>query len=498
MKNKILLVMFCALLYGCGGGGGSGGGSNIPPAVTLAPSNISGTYFFEDTVQFSITATANANYALSGNVYAEIVDNIGVITPNATVAVDTYGRYVAKLTTSPSLALGTHVGNLELRMCRDLACTSQFPGSPVLLPYNITIVATSKPTLTPLVGVGAWETYQGNAQHTGYIPASFDAVKFSPRWRWTTPDIGASLQPVVAANGSVYVTTGYSSASPKLYALNSNDTSQQWLVDFTGETAITQSVTSAGKVFATTFGNSIWSFDAATGSQISKNFISGPSPPTLIVDNGISYTFPYCSTYLGCLPSIDSNYFYVAPRANGGIEVISRASGTLAFLIADTYYGTDYTPVVGSNNNVISLRRSISPGPNYLVNYNITNQNINWATSGNFSDYNGLAVANSVIYVLNQIPSQLEARSELTGTLLWTWTPTDAEGYGFYGAPIITNNLAFVSTTKRVYAISLATHLPVWSYDKPGYTAISPEGLLYVATIFQNYSDGGLDAFNLK
>ena len=55
-------------------------------------------------------------------------------------------------------------GNVSVRLCRDSACASQFPGSPVALPYSLQIVPAGQPTFsaTPAVALSA-TTHLGGA-----------------------------------------------------------------------------------------------------------------------------------------------------------------------------------------------------------------------------------------------------------------------------------------------------------------------------------------------
>src|SRR5205807_1222709 len=91
-------------------------------------------------------------------------------------------------------------------------------------------------------------------------------------------------------------------------------------------------------------------------------------------------------------------------------------------------------------------------------------------------------------------PATLLAVNKNTGQTIWTWTPPGVDGSTFHypdntqglgeaiflGSPIVTNNLVFVSTNLRVYAIDLATHQVAWVYPHPGPLALSANGILYV------------------
>jgi hypothetical protein len=49
-----------------------------------------------------------------------------------------------------------------------------------------------------------------------------------------------------------------------------------------------------------------------------------------------------------------------------------------------------------------------------------------------------------------------------------------------FGVPLVTNNLAFVSSMKFTYAIDLSTRKVVWTYPLGGMLALSNRGVLYI------------------
>ncbi len=126
--------------------------------------------------------------------------------------------------------------------------------------------------------------------------------------------------------------------------------------------------------------------------------------------------------------------------------------------------------------------------------------NVNWAVSGAFET--NPVLANNVLYTRNSLTFQLEVRDEFSGDLLWTWTPPEtAQLSGFYGNMTATDNIVFVSTTKRLYAVDINIHETVWSYVKPGKLAMSNNGVLYVNTpnsVGYQWVNGEVDAINLK
>ena len=102
------------------------------------------------------------------------------------------------------------------------------------------------------------------------------------------------------------------------------------------------------------------------------------------------------------------------------------------------------------------------------------------------------AYANGVLFVANERPLRLEARSEDDGSLLWYWTPPYSGDEGFDSEVLLTDNLVFVSTNRSVYAIDLNSRRAVWSYPQTGRLALSENGILYIQ------GETYLTAINLK
>jgi hypothetical protein len=313
--------------------------------------------------------------------------------------------------------------------------------------------------------------------------------------------------------------SGYCAASSKLFALNEYDGSVQWSYDFGGVYALNPPAVSGGRVFAATSGHAdtfMWAFPADTGTPyLFKTAFSSQwdqyYAPT--IDNGVVYTnggyyggmyafnitdgsikwFVALTQYEEWTPAVDANYAY-AYTGNAGLSIISKSTGSLVRKLADPSYSWNGysisgSPVVGSGSIISVNGKNLSSG-NDLISFSTTS--INWSVAGYYPT--NPALANGVLYIVNKSPYRLEARDETDGSLLWTWTPDGTGETDFVGNVVATDNLVFLSTNKRVYAVSLSTHLPVWSYGKPGDLAISSNGILYI----RMSSGGGISCVNLK
>jgi hypothetical protein len=151
------VAALAAMLASCGGGGGggsSGGGTSgttppAPPPQTPPPQTSPALQFSPEkasaSVEAGLSATISVNASVvrpqdfSGNVYALVVDETGVLLPNARILANSETSYTAVLQTVPSLAAGSYRGNFTIKLCRDTGCASQFPGSPMVLPYELTV-----------------------------------------------------------------------------------------------------------------------------------------------------------------------------------------------------------------------------------------------------------------------------------------------------------------------------------------------------------------------
>jgi hypothetical protein len=169
-------IALASLLAACGGGGGGPSPEiTAPPASSPAPVAAAAALSFSPALArasfetgtsstINVTATVNqpADFSAAAAVYAYVIDDSGVILPNARILQNSALQYSAILHTSPSLAAGKYSGNFTIRLCRDIACATQFPGSPMQLPYEFQVApvqalfsASSNAPLAATAHVGA-------------------------------------------------------------------------------------------------------------------------------------------------------------------------------------------------------------------------------------------------------------------------------------------------------------------------------------------------------
>lgn len=151
MFKTVPVLALALILSACGGGGGSdnsaAAAAAASPALSFSPAKLTGTFTAGTAFALNVTATATATRPADfngvSNVYVLVVDDTGVIQSNAQVTALSTTQYSARVTTLTTLTAGTKTGNFSVRVCKDAACATQFPGSPVALPYEL--VVTAKP-----------------------------------------------------------------------------------------------------------------------------------------------------------------------------------------------------------------------------------------------------------------------------------------------------------------------------------------------------------------
>jgi outer membrane protein assembly factor BamB len=491
----------------------------LPAPVTLNPGTLSGHFVAGDAFPFRLLTTATPAAAVGINLNFASVDPSNIFTGGVT-AMLSGGTFLLALNISQSLVQGHYTGTVQLKVCNDGTCSTQLGGSPLLVPYDITIDAPAVngglTTLSPLNGVPAWEMFQGNAAHTGYVPVTLDPTHFASR---ALKRMATFLNPVVVENGIVYVTN-----PPFLYALRESDLSTLWTFDFSpigvtsspsGLYALNPPSVNAGKVYVTTCGQQntfLFVFDANTGQLLFQtpfgaqweHYLAPTVDGGVIFEDGGGYggMFAFDATNGATLyytslqqfdewtPAVDGTYAYAyiggqTAYTPAQLNVIDRRSGVLVASILDsTYQWAGYSmhsaPVIGAPGSVVAVNTG-NPSTNELIDFDIQNNSIRWHFAGQYRG--NPAYHAGKFYAWNAQPLQLEVRSETDGSLLWSWAaPAGSNIQGIENDVLLTDNLVFVSTGTATFAIDLLTHQSAWTLPYGGRLAMSNQGVLYLAT----------------
>ena len=195
-------IVLLSLLSGCGGGGSSSSPSSAPaavPALVLDQPVIKATFASGESLPMSVSGhvAKPADFAGVAKVYAVLSDNAGVVSSDAGLSVAADYSFFASLNPSSTLPVGTYTGNLQLKLCRDAACNSQFPGSPMKLPYEFYVRPAGYPTFAAAAAQPVTvRTHQGAA-----APAAV-AVEIRAEGRTWRAAAGAAWIKLGALSGS--------------------------------------------------------------------------------------------------------------------------------------------------------------------------------------------------------------------------------------------------------------------------------------------------------
>ena len=357
-----------------------------------------------------------------------------------------------------------------------------------------------------------WVTFQADPQRTGHVAATADPRAFHTLWTKTVAP-GTRLSPAVSSNGRVFVATESYFGTQLLVGLNTATGLTVWTVDFGPIHGVHQPALGNGRVYVTSSGQSdsyLYAFDAASGSRAFRtpygNQWERYYAPVVTADavyfaggyyggmyrfnatSGASEWFFQTNQYDGWTPAVRDTVVYSYTGDYAPKVTANRIStGALLYEIADSSFvwngwTMNTAPVLSGTDNLIAVHDS------RLVTFDLATHAVRWELR---SSYSGMvSVANGVLYVVNG--ASMEARTVADGALLWSWDVPSSAGNAA-PALALTDNLLFVSTETRTYALDLQGRSAVWSYPAGGRLSIGSEGILYIAQ-----ANGTLSAVALK
>jgi len=376
-----------------------------------------------------------------------------------------------------------------------------------------------------------WSTYQGGADHTGYVPGTISSSNLS--LRWSNPVAPSALGGLAVGGNGVYV----GGPGRSITAVDEHSGAPLWSNPYTfgvgtgqvyttsapayangmvyyqtdneGDVSLFHGVSAATgvKVFATRY-NAQWETYLNPTPYGGTVYTGGGSYGGIYsynATNGAQKWFGYVGQYDGWTPSVDGQYAYSFTGTGdtvpiyGEFRMIDLATGSTAHLVTDTQFQWNgYTMrsavVLGSHHDAFAINEPGSVYPSYsgagrLISFDTQadathTPHIAWVLSDHYTGQPTLA--NDVLYANDD--GNLVALDEVTGNLLWSWAPPKGS---LTGTMVATDNVLFASTATTTYALDLDTHLPDWSYDVSGKLAVS-DGMLFVAG-----SNGTLYAFQV-
>lgn len=536
VKNGFLGIFCSLLLVGCINGGNDGNssqtGDNSPPPapsvqVTLTSPSLNSDLAVGDEIQIAVDGSWSGTNVQPSAVYLHLHDTTERFGSLESKSGSLGTAFTFTLPVPPTITAGTHSGTIEVRACKDPNCVEPYPNASATVNYTLNVA-----------NVADWETHQRDSAHRGYVPIWLNPARFAKTWEWSREFDGepiGGINAVVTSNRKVYVTKDVYFGQGVLYALNESDGTEAWRVSFGAVPALNPPAVNNGRVYAAVTGHQdtyLWAFNAETGAYVHKSAFEGQWPhvlaPTVYGDQvytgggyygGMTYSFSIADgsrawahsaggVWDMFTPAVDDAYVY---HHNGSaLFLIDRATGTTSATISDPFgsasgYSYHGAPMIGERNNVLAFAggafsgRASSNAEQYeqrvISSFNINTKSYEWSTSHAY--LTAPAVANGVIYAARNNPMSLDAIDETTGRVLWSWAPTGSVDTSFHRNIVVTRNILFASTDTTVYALDLATKMPVWSYPAPGVLAISADRTLYIATGARE-SNGHLVAVKLK
>ena len=422
------------------------------PRQVLQESSVyfTATAFFDDNTQYNVTN--KVIWSLSNTDFADI-DGAGLLT----------------------------IGQIE--RSRDLVLYASFGYKDVELETNKTVIVLED---SSQMSTSDWPTYQGNPQHTGYVPIALDPEDFSLRWEKTIE--GGNLKPVSASAGRVFVAT-----SSALSCLDARDGESLW--SQATSSCHHQPTYAYGNVYIQTDRHSpgyLRAYEADTGEQVfastfSQQWDTWWAP--VVYDGGVYIGGGYYGGidgynaftgekqwYLGMpqydewTPAVQGNLVFA--YVGGSLFAIDRHYGTTVYKINDPNFdwrgwSMKLAPVIGNLNNVLAIYNG------RLKCFDLINKEIGLEIGGNFSGQP--SVAEGCVYAVNN--GVLEARDETTGNLIWGWTPPE----GSLKSPmIVTQTHVIACTSANTYTIEILSRESDWSYPASGYLSLGND-TLYIA-----------------
>ena len=457
--------------------------------------------------------------SFTGTLYSKASDPNDVFAAPVSVTANPDGSYTLEIATSNSAAAGQYTGAATLQLCSDSSCATPQLVPSVSANYSVQVLGANPDwpgnhltTLTPWTGVADWQTFQGNSAHTGFVPVTISPDQLVTRWQQGVAanlyyNGTVNLATVTTNNGLFYIAGGN-----VLQARQESDASLVWSYDFSGlefpsvnPPAVSNNVVyiAAGQQSSTY----MFAFDAATGALIFKSSMSSQwenylaptvGPDGVYTDAGAYggiYGFNTAGNQLfftslaqqsAWTPAVDATTVYA--YTGDALRLIDPVSGQVTATIPDPTF-TNYIYVIGGSVVLGAAHSAFAAAydnsyldgggiGNYLLHFNTESLTIDWNVKGDYPQTP--AYDAGVVYAVNNNPLQLEARSEVDGSLLWSWTPPAAGDTAFKSEVLLTNTLAFVSTNLSTYVVDLTTHKAVWSYPASGNLALSSDGVLYL------------------
>jgi len=335
----------------------------------------------------------------------------------------------------------------------------------------------------------AWPMYQGNASHDGYLPITIEPS--SLRGLWSVPASPSGLTACTAAGGKVF----FSSYDKKVRAVSAATGAELWSADFSRAFSVNPPSFAHGNVYVQTCNHAsdtwLHALDAATGATVFRaphlaQWEQYEAPTVLgntVYVNGGSYGGAYAfdaldgrqrwftplAQYDEWTPAVDANLAYA--YVGGTVTAMDRATGQTVFAITDYNFSwagwsMATSPVLGGQEDLFVVHGG------RLLRFDLLQQSISYELNGNYREQP--VVARGVVYVMTG--SDVEARDQRTGALLWSWTSPSTN---LSADLLITNEHMLVGDAGNTWLVDLGTRQVAWQLNEGGQFTVA-EGVLYI------------------
>ncbi|MBM4059711.1 MAG: hypothetical protein FJ265_01240 [Planctomycetes bacterium] len=353
------------------------------------------------------------------------------------------------------------------------------------------ILAALVTTIAVATAQTDWPQYQGNPQHTGYLPVTLNPATLVPRY---TVQVAPSawLEPVTVADGKVFV----SSTDRYLRTLTASTGAPLWQIQFPGVFSVNPPSYHQGKVYLQTGNHGsdtyLRCYHANTGQLVFQSAHAAQwesyYAPTIRdgavwvnggyyggmysfdAANGQQRWFVPLPQYDEWTPAVDGDtaYGYVG----GTLFALNRDTGAERYRILDPGFSWQgwsmgLAPVLGGQNDVLVIQSA------RMLRFDLQSRTIAWQLPGSFTGQP--AVHANTVFAINS--NSLQARAQDTGALLWSWA---RPGETLSGNVVVTAQHVLVRSATKTFLIDRTTHAAVYEIAAAGHITIG-EGAIYIA-----------------
>ena len=546
LKRLPVLLLLGLALAGCGGRGGKPPLTPIPPPVpaevqvAISSPAVNVDLGRGDLFRATLAGTWTGRNLGSAQVYLQVNDSGNTfVLPDVQLA-PAGGSFSHSLPVLTTVGAGPRTGSLAVRACRDAACAQPYEGASASLAYQLRVTA-----------VPEWETYQGNAAHTGYVPITLDPTRFVTAWSWTTSGAAPQVESIVTSPSRAHALVtqtyldAYPSVSQRFFAFDAASGAVSW-TNFVGSyfgrsrdpsLYVGYPAIGHGRLYhqiryeRSPFcmgppelcnldqGSEVRSLALSDGLAImnsqwrpygTSNTAPVPFGDFVYVqgaksmraynrDGAVHWEVTNEEPYARAAPAVDETRVYTVTSQSesqlsaGNLQILDRATGApLASIAHPATPGVSggVAPVLGGRGNVMVHVACLQDTrfTCQLASLHIATRAWAWTTTARYLA--APAVANGVVYARrDSSPMTVDAIDEATGAVLWSRPlPTGTKISAGLPNMIVTRNILFVGSDVVTYAMELESGRIAYELPRAGVLALSADRMLYLGRRDRNGS----------